>query len=390
MPIEYRADQSRVAKRFNRIRRRVAGAAALLLVSALTLVSAAVGRGAEAQGLNPFGGSTDQRPINITAENGIEWQQDKQVYIARGNAIARRGDSEVHADVLTAHYRPSKNKSADGGNEVYRLDADGHVVLKGPNQTVVGDQAVWDVDQQIGVVTGNHLRLTTPTDTVTARDSLEWYDQQQVAVARGDALAIRGDRRVRGDVLTAHFIKQSAAAKPAPGAATGKPEIVRAADSPVAAGRTAAASGNKAGAAAGKTRPGAPSDAAAGDSKISRVDAQGHVIVVTPTDVARGDYGVYNAQTGIVTLLGNVTITRGQDTVRGEYAVVDLNTNISRMMTVASKPGSPPPRVEGLFYRQDATAAANAAPKSGGKAASTGKASSAGKASSVVAPKSKS
>ena len=123
--------------------------------------------------------------------SGIEWQQDKQVYIARGNAVATRGASEVHADTLTAHYRPSKNKSAEGGNEVYRLDADGNVLIKGPNQTVVGDQAIYDVDQQIGIVTGKDLKLTTPTDVVTARDSLEWYDQQQVAVARGDAVAIR-------------------------------------------------------------------------------------------------------------------------------------------------------------------------------------------------------
>ena len=159
--------------------------------------------------------SRDAQPVNITAQTGIEWQQDKQVYVARGNAVARRGTSEVHANTLTAHYRPSKNKSAEGGNEVYRLDADGNVLIKGPNQTVVGDQAIYDVDQQIGIVTGKHLKMTTPTDVVTARDSLEWYDQQQVAVARGDAIAVRGDRRIRADVLTAHFVKD----KNEPGAA---------------------------------------------------------------------------------------------------------------------------------------------------------------------------
>ena len=168
-----------------------------------------------AQGLNPLGPSRDAQPINITAQSGIEWQQDKQIYVARGNAVATRGTSEVHADTLTAHYRPSKNKSAEGGNEVYRLDADGNVLIKGPNQTVVGDQAIYDVDQQIGIVTGKHLKMTTPTDVVTARDSLEWYDQQQVAVARGDAIAVRGDRRIRADVLTAHFVKD----KSEPGAA---------------------------------------------------------------------------------------------------------------------------------------------------------------------------
>ena len=42
----------------------------------------------------------------------------------------------------------------------------------------------------MGIVTGKGLKLTTTTDVVTARDSLEWYDAKQVAVARGDAIAV--------------------------------------------------------------------------------------------------------------------------------------------------------------------------------------------------------
>ena len=73
-----------------------------------------------------------------------------------------------------------------------------------------------------------------------------------------------------------------------------------------------------------------------------------------------------------MTLLGNVTITRGQDAIKGQYAVVDLNTNVSRIMTVAAKPGAPAPRVEGLFYRQDTTAGANAPQKPAAKPAAGG------------------
>src|SRR5215475_7578577 len=69
---------------------------------------------AAAQGLSPLGASSDSRPIDITADSGIEWQQNKQVYIAHGNAVATRGANEVHADTLTAHYRPSKSKNAEG------------------------------------------------------------------------------------------------------------------------------------------------------------------------------------------------------------------------------------------------------------------------------------
>jgi len=303
-----------------------------------------------AQGLS-LGGVSEDRPVEVSADSGIEWQQDAQLYIARGNAIAKRGTTEVHADTLTAHYRPSKG--AGGETEVYRLDADGHVMIKGPTQTVVGDQAVYDVDQQIGIVTGKTLKLTTPSDVVTARDSFEWYDAKQISVARGDAIAVRDTKRLRADVLTAHMTKE----KPKPG--ENQPE---AKTSKAVPATTNAKTSAKAG----------PLGDGDEGSRISRIDAQGNVLVSTPTDIGRGDYGVYNADTGIVTLLGNVTITRGPNAIKGEYAVVDLNNNVSRMMPGPSAPGTPASRVEGLFVRQDQGASSgratntNAAPTTSG------------------------
>src|SRR6202166_836213 len=117
----------------------------------------------------------DNSPIQIQADSGIEWQQDAHVYIARGNAVAIRGPGEIHADTLIAHYREAKGGGNTGANTaIYRVEAEGHVLLKRDAQNVVGDRAVYDVDQAIAVVTGKGLKLTTPTDTVTARDSLDW------------------------------------------------------------------------------------------------------------------------------------------------------------------------------------------------------------------------
>jgi lipopolysaccharide export system protein LptA len=289
------------------------------------------------QGLS-LGSLSADRPLEISADSGIEWQQDAQVYIARGNAVAKRGTNEVHADTLTAHYR--KSKGAGGDVEIYRLDADGHVTIKGERQTIVGDQAVYDVGQQVGIVTGKGLKLTTATDVVTARDSLEWYDAKQIAVARGDAVAIRDAKRIRADVLTAYMTKDKSKSDEST-----KPT----------GGRTAA-------------KPGGSAPPPEGDtaSRISRVDAHGNVLVSTATDTGRGDYGVYNADSGIVTLLRNVTVTRGPNAIKGQYAVVDLNNNISRMMAAPAGPGAPPGKVEGLFVRQE-----TASPASPGAPATT-------------------
>jgi len=273
-----------------------------------------------------FGAADGSQPINVQADNGIEWQQNQQIYIARGNAVAIRGSSEIHADTLIAHYREAKG--AQNNSEIYRVEAEGNVVIKRDNRTVVGDRADYDVDQGVGIVHGHALKMTTAADTVTAKDALEWYDTKQVAVARGDAVAVHSGRTIKADILTAYMVKTPPGGSP-PGPAKAPP----AKTPPAKPGALAA--------------PGANPD----ESKIDRVDAQGHVVVVAADDVGRGDYGVYNAATGICTLLGNVVITRGKDVVTGQYAVMDMNKNISRIMPASTLPGSTQQRVQGLFMR---------------------------------------
>jgi len=166
------------------------------------------------------------KPITIEADQGIEWQQNNRVYIARGHAKATRGQATVFGDVLVAYYRPvaqpgagasappPEHKAAPGassdpigGNstEIYRLEATGNVRIATETQTVYGDHAVYDVDRTLLVVTGKNLHLETPRDTLTARDSLEWYDDKQLAVARGDVVRIdRQDLLVflKGEIVT--------------------------------------------------------------------------------------------------------------------------------------------------------------------------------------------
>src|SRR5712691_9227055 len=273
------------------------------------VVGALLVTGAAAQTPAP----NDNQPLQIQADSGIEWQQDAHLYIARGNAVAIRGSSEVHADTLIAHYREVKGGSTSsntGGNtEVYRVEAEGRVTLKRDAQNVVGDRVVYDVDRAIAVITGNGLKLTTPTDTVTARDSLEWYDQKQVAVARGDAVAIRNGKTIKADILTAYMIKtaqeQGKPGPAAPAASGGRPAPVPA-KPPVSPAALGAPGGGAGGA------PGAP----AANSKLSRVDAQGHVVMANALDTGRADFGVYNAESGIATLINNVVIERGKDVIK--------------------------------------------------------------------------
>jgi lipopolysaccharide export system protein LptA len=85
--------------------------------------------GLSAQTLNFGSGGSDQ-PIEIFADDGIEWQQENLLFVARGNARAVRGDVTVFGDELRAYYR----EKPDGGSEIHRLAALGNVRIVSPTQ----------------------------------------------------------------------------------------------------------------------------------------------------------------------------------------------------------------------------------------------------------------
>ncbi|MFV3128247.1 LptA/OstA family protein [Niveispirillum sp. KHB5.9] len=249
--------------------------------------------------------SSGSKPIEVDAPAGFEYHEKLQVAIARGGATATQGDMVLTADTLAAYFRKGQN----GANEVYRLLAEGNVQLKNGERTAHGSRAIYDLDRSVAVLTGEGLRLVTPQETVTARDSLEYWRTQELAVARGDALAARPQDRIRADRLVALMARDKQ---------------------------------DKLG--------------------LSRVDGNGNVIITTKTETARGDKGTYDLDSEKALLTGNVRITRGQNQLNGPAAEVDLKSGVSRILSrvpgtasATTPPGSPPGttatdgRVQGLF-----------------------------------------
>jgi lipopolysaccharide export system protein LptA len=294
--------------------------------------------GAAAQGIDLSQGG----PITITASNGITWLRAKKEIIARGNARAVRQNVTVTGDTLTAWYRPAlatkagsavpaatsgaTDPTADqGGNQIYKLQAEGHVHIFTPTDRARCDRAVYDLDQAVLVMTGHDLRLTTPNDVLTAKRDMEYWSAKHMAVARGDAVVVTKDaRRIRADVLVAYTTPPPATpatASPAPAPAAGPPP-----------------------------------DPAAASGKLRKVEAFGHVVLQTPTDIVTGDRGVYDARTGIARLVGNVHITRGANEMAGQGAVVNMKTGVA---TLLAAPGG---QVKGLIVPKGQPAPA-ASPK---------------------------
>ncbi len=117
-----------------------------------------------------------------------------------------------------------------------------------------------------------------------------------------------------------------------------------------------------------------PADSAApagtGTQKIERMEAQGPVYYITPTQTARGDHGTYIAATDTITLTGNVVVAQDKNVLQGEKLVIETKTGRSTM--VATNQGrNASGRVRGVFYPSTTTppAGASPAPAPGGKGA---------------------
>ncbi len=242
---------------------------------------------AGAQGLDLSGGGGGERgPIEVLADNGIEWQQSARQFTARGNATATRGDVTVRADELIASYR----ETSGGGTDISRLEAHGGVRISSPTQTATGTTAVYDLDTGKVELFGKPARLVTPTETLTANDRLTYDTVRGIATAEGGATieqaGPQGSRILRAPVLQATLVS-------APG----------------------------------------------GGTALSTVEARGGVEIVTPQETAHGSQGNYDANTGIATLTGSVRIVRGDNVLTGSRAIVDMRSGVSTLQGGAGAEG---------------------------------------------------
>ncbi|MBY0428306.1 MAG: hypothetical protein K2Q32_03715 [Alphaproteobacteria bacterium] len=226
-----------------------------------------------------FGGKAGDDAIDITADNSLEWHENERVYIATGHAKAKKGDVTIQADVLKAYDR----KKPDGSSEVWRLTAEGNVQVIGKTQQAQGQTAEYDIDTKKAILKGNNLKFTTATDTVTARDSLEYWENESRAIARGDALEVRADRQVRADELVTQFKKSPK-----------------------------------------------------GDLVAETMTATHNVRITSAKDVVVCDTALYRVEPNTATLTGNVFITQGTNQLKGDKVEANFKTGLSKIMNTGN------------------------------------------------------
>jgi lipopolysaccharide export system protein LptA len=63
-----------------------------------------------------------------------------------------------------------------------------------------------------------------------------------------------------------------------------------------------------------------------GGVQIRRLDAAGGVVVHSPSETAKGDFGIYDLDRRLITLIGNVQLARQANLVNGARLVIDLDS----------------------------------------------------------------
>ena len=86
-----------------------------------------------------------------------------------------------------------------------------------------------------------------------------------------------------------------------------------------------------------------------GGVQIRRLDAAGGVVVRSPSETARGNFGIYDLDKRLITLVGAVQLTRGGSQVSGSRLVIDLDTGRAVIDGGAPGVGQSGGRVTGRF-----------------------------------------
>jgi lipopolysaccharide export system protein LptA len=86
-----------------------------------------------------------------------------------------------------------------------------------------------------------------------------------------------------------------------------------------------------------------------GGVQIRRLDASGGVTVRSPSETARGNFGIYDLDRKLITLVGAVQLNRGGSQISGSRLVIDLSSGRAVIDGGAPGVGQRGGRVTGHF-----------------------------------------
>ena len=216
------------------------------------------------------------KPIEIFADEGIEWHKNKQKYVAVGNAKALSGSLSLESDKIEAFY----NEKESSNMNIKEVKALKNVIVKDNKMKITGgDYAEYNISKDYFLITGKNIILTSESNVLRSKEKLEYWRQKNIAIATGKAEAKKDNEFIVSAEKLVWYLKE-----------TDK------------------------------------------KTKVKKLLGFKNVSIKTNNEVAFSDKAIYNNDTEICKLFGNVKLQRGESFLLGEYAEVDLKRGISKLL----------------------------------------------------------
>lgn len=221
------------------------------------------------------------KPIEIFADDGIEWHKNKQKYVAIGNAKALSGTLSLESDQIEAFYDEKESSKMN----IKEVKAQKNVVVKDNKMKITGgNYAEYNISKDYFLIMGKNIILTSESNILKSKQKLEYWRQKNIAIATGNAEAKKNNEFIVSADKLVWYLKETER-----------------------------------------------------KTMVKKLLGFKNVSIKTNNEVAFSDKAIYNNETEICKLFGNVKLQRGDSFLLGEYAEVDLKNGISKLLPAPGK-----------------------------------------------------
>ena len=238
-----------------------------------------------------------ENPIEIYAEDSIEWHKNEKKYLALGNARASSGSMSLTYVRIEAFYDEKEGSDMD----IKLIKAHNKVVITDKKLKIVGGKlAEYNLKKDYFSIFGQKLLLTSEDNRLKSNNKMEYWRQKGIAIATGNATAIKGTEFIIKSEKLVWYV-----------------------------------------------------DEVEEKMNVKKILGFNNVSIRTNNEVAFSDKALYNRENGICKLFGNVKLQRGASFFTGEYAEVDLNKGISKLLPAPNQNNLNENRVRALIDKEE-------------------------------------
>jgi lipopolysaccharide export system protein LptA len=134
-------------------------------------------------------------PIEVTADNALEWDRANQTFTANGNAVISQRDSKITAPNIIANYNEDT-----GSIVIESVIASPDAVLKQPGQTLTADTVTAAFNNGVlnTITAEGNVRLQTENETLTGNRAI-YNSVERTVIVTGNVVIEQGQNILRGD-----------------------------------------------------------------------------------------------------------------------------------------------------------------------------------------------